>query len=162
MKKKSLEWLNCSEEDLQVRLGSFIDEILGPGTLILLMGELGAGKSSFARVLLRFISPASGSAGSPTFPLVQEYQADRGYPVYHIDLYRLKSEEELDHSGIAEQIDDPNALAMVEWPTLFPDYFENYVSGKTQRRVVTVQISQGEFDTRNYAISILISSSPGS
>jgi tRNA threonylcarbamoyl adenosine modification protein YjeE len=161
VKKKNLEWRNCSEGDLEGVIGTLTDEISGPGTLILLIGEMGAGKSAFARTFLRFISKANGVAGSPTFPLVQEYQADLGYPIYHIDLYRLKSEAELEDSGIAEQIDDPNALVMVEWSNLFPDYFKTYESGKTMRRVVRVQISPGNLETRNYAISILMSSSSG-
>jgi tRNA threonylcarbamoyladenosine biosynthesis protein TsaE len=162
VKKKSLEWQNCSEQDLSDRLGGVLDDLALPGTLLLLKGEMGAGKSSFARALLGWISQSGGTAGSPTFPLVQEYRSNSGYPIYHIDLYRLKSEEELEHSGIAEQIDDSSALTMVEWPTLFPDYFESYTSEKAKRRVVLIQISHGDSETRNYAISILMSSSPGS
>ena len=131
-----------------------IDELALPGNLILLEGGLGAGKSSFARALIGLLAGPGQTAGSPTFPLVQEYRTLQGCPVYHIDLYRLKSEDELFHSGIAEQIEDGTALTLVEWPSLFPDYFEAHLSGRSLRKVVLIRISNSEPGTRNYAVSM--------
>lgn len=154
MKKKNLEWRNCSEDALQGRIAGVLDELAQPGTLILLEGGLGAGKSSFARGLITLLSGPGQSAGSPTFPLVQEYRALRGFTVYHIDLYRLKSVDELYHSGIAEQIEDETALTLVEWPSLFPDYFEPFLSGRVLRRVVVIGITAGAEGTRCYSIAM--------
>jgi tRNA threonylcarbamoyl adenosine modification protein YjeE len=161
-KKKSLEWQNCSEEELRQRIRGLAPGISAPGTLILLEGEMGAGKSSFARALLCEISKGAESRGSPTFPLVQQYRADRGHPVYHIDLYRLRSEEELLHSGIEEQIEDRSALVLVEWSSKFPEYFETITGARARRNVVRVGISGEGSDSRTYAISIFMSSSPAS
>ncbi len=159
-KKKSLEWQNCSEEDLRERIRGIASEISAPGTLILLEGEMGAGKSAFARALLCEISRSAESRGSPTFPLVQQYRADRGHAVYHIDLDRLRSEEELLHSGIEEQIEDRSALVLVEWASKFPEYFEIITADRMKRNVVRIGITGAGSHDRNYAISIFMSSSP--
>jgi len=85
------------------------------GWTVLLSGELGAGKSTFARALIK----AAGHVGpvpSPTYTLVEPYQLRRGN-IYHIDLYRITSEEELRYLGWNE-LDD--GLRLVEWPDRAP------------------------------------------
>ena len=85
------------------------------GWTVLLAGELGAGKSTFARALIR----AAGHAGpvpSPTYTLVEPYALTRG-TIYHVDLYRLSSEEELRYLGWNE-LDD--GFRLVEWPERAP------------------------------------------
>jgi tRNA threonylcarbamoyl adenosine modification protein YjeE len=151
-KRKSLEWRNCSEAELAERVRSLSGR-LRPGLLCVLEGDLGAGKSSFAREILRVVSPGSVSRGSPTFPLVQEYRADAGFPVYHIDLYRLKSEQEFEDSGIGEQIDSREALVLVEWASLFPDFFQRYFSKSSKRPWLRVHILSGSGpEARSYQI----------
>jgi tRNA threonylcarbamoyl adenosine modification protein YjeE len=153
MKKKSLEWRNCSESDLSSRIQALIPS-LGPGVLCVLEGEMGVGKSAFAREVLRSLCPNLQSRGSPTFPLVHEYSSDAGFPIYHIDLYRLGSEQEFEHSGIGEQLDSPDALVMVEWASLFPAYFERYFAPSSKRKWIRVRIGFGdEASTRTYEIT---------
>jgi tRNA threonylcarbamoyl adenosine modification protein YjeE len=154
VKKKNLEWQNCSEERLVSEVVHFVEEHCGPGVLLLLEGEMGAGKSSFARAVIRQLSRESRSQGSPTFPLVQEYRADSGFPIFHIDLYRLKSEEEIFHSGISEQLDSDDALVLVEWASLFPGLFGTYTRPGSRKLVLQVRIS-GYGDFRNYSIQKL-------
>ncbi len=67
------------------------------GWTVLLSGELGAGKSTFARALIK-AAGHSGPVPSPTYTLVEPYQLSRG-SIYHIDLYRISSEEELRYLG---------------------------------------------------------------
>lgn len=85
------------------------------GWTILLTGELGAGKSTFARALIK----AAGHAGpvpSPTYTLVEPYKLTSGN-IYHIDLYRISSEDELYYLGF-DELDD--GLCLVEWPDRAP------------------------------------------
>jgi tRNA threonylcarbamoyladenosine biosynthesis protein TsaE len=81
------------------------------GWKILLQGELGAGKSSVARAMLHALG-YTGTVPSPTYTLVEPYKLAR-YSVYHVDLYRVASGEELEFLGWSELHD---GLILVEWP----------------------------------------------
>ena len=85
------------------------------GLTLLLRGELGAGKSTFARALIRALGHA-GPVPSPTYTLVEPYEVPGGH-VYHVDLYRIASEEELRYLGWTEL---EEGLRVVEWPDRAP------------------------------------------
>lgn len=88
------------------------------GWLVLLEGDLGAGKSTLARSLLRALGHR-GAVPSPTYTLVEPYEFDFG-PVYHVDLYRIGSPGELDFLGWDELSD---GLLLVEWPDRAPGLY---------------------------------------
>jgi tRNA threonylcarbamoyl adenosine modification protein YjeE len=161
-KKKSLAWLDCSEIELIAHLKAWAAQESFRNTVILLEGEMGSGKSTFVRALLEILSPGVRSQGSPTFPLVQEYRAkgqEESYPIYHIDLYRLKNEQELSDSGIESQIEEPGALACIEWPSLFTDFYAYWSSESIQHRkkVIRVKITDEgiEPSLRHYRLHTL-------
>lgn len=85
------------------------------GWTILLSGELGAGKSTFARALIKAAGHI-GAVPSPTYTLVEPYQLASGN-IYHIDLYRITKEDELLYLGF-DELDD--GLCLVEWPDRAP------------------------------------------
>lgn len=85
------------------------------GWVLLLRGELGAGKSTFARALI-VAAGHTGAVPSPTYTLVEPYNVSEGN-IYHIDLYRVSDEEELQYLGW-DDLDD--GIRLVEWPERAP------------------------------------------
>jgi tRNA threonylcarbamoyladenosine biosynthesis protein TsaE len=87
------------------------------GSVVALVGDLGAGKTEFVKGLASGLdSPATVT--SPTFTLIHEYRGGR-FPLYHMDFYRLTSEDELDEIGYNDYLDQPGICA-VEWANRFP------------------------------------------
>lgn len=104
----------AATQSLAARLVNVLPKEVAGWTL-LLSGELGAGKSTFARGMIREMGYA-GTVASPTYTLVEPYEL-RGQIIYHIDLYRVSAEEELRYLGFNE-FDD--GLRLVEWPERAP------------------------------------------
>ncbi|MDQ2705932.1 MAG: tRNA (adenosine(37)-N6)-threonylcarbamoyltransferase complex ATPase subunit type 1 TsaE, partial [Pseudomonadota bacterium] len=101
------------DERATVRLGEDIAMALRAGDLLALSGDLGAGKTTLARGLIRAMAGEEGlDVPSPTFTLVQSYEAR--VPLHHFDLYRLGSPDELDELGLDEML--AAGAALVEWP----------------------------------------------
>jgi tRNA threonylcarbamoyladenosine biosynthesis protein TsaE len=84
------------------------------GTVLALSGSMGAGKTTFTAAMLRVMG-SKDVANSPTFSIINQYTGRSGEPVYHLDLYRLKDEEEALQAGIEECLFSGN-LCVVEWP----------------------------------------------
>ncbi len=113
--------------DETFELGQSIGELLQRGDVILLRGDLGAGKSVFARGLARGAG-IDCAMPSPTFTLMQPYEGR--IPFYHFDLYRLADPEEFYEAGL-DEFAFGNGAAVIEWPDcaeLMPDTcFEVYI-----------------------------------
>jgi len=104
---------NLSEPEL-LRLAEEMAFSLRPGDLLTLEGELGAGKTTFARAVIRALAADDGlEIPSPTFTLVQPYATPR-FDVAHFDLYRLAAPDELTELGLEDAL--ANGVAIVEWP----------------------------------------------
>ena len=88
--------------------------------LILLIGDLGAGKTTFTKELVLQLG-SKDLASSPSYALINKYEADK--TIYHIDLYRLDNPEEVFHLGIEEILYGDN-LCLVEWPQIIIDHIE--------------------------------------
>lgn len=112
------ETLFLADDDATAALGRRLAVALRPGDLLLLDGDLGAGKTALARAIIRTLAGDERlEVPSPSFALVQPYEAG-GHPVLHADLYRLRSEYEVDELGL---LDRPDAIVLVEWPERSPE-----------------------------------------
>lgn len=100
------------EEDMRV-LAVRLAQILKTGDVIALTGGLGAGKTVFARALVNALAPAPEEVPSPTFTLVQVYD-NQSPAIWHFDLYRLESQDEILELGWEEA--RRQGVAVVEWP----------------------------------------------
>lgn len=113
------EVFELADKNATKALGSKIAQHMmnHPG-LILLSGNLGAGKTTFAQGFIENLHKNPLNITSPTYTYVNIYEAL--IPVYHFDLYRIENPSEIRDLGLLEQLYDDNAIRLVEWPERFP------------------------------------------
>jgi tRNA threonylcarbamoyladenosine biosynthesis protein TsaE len=119
-------------------LGEMMTELLRAPKLVVLRGELGAGKTTLVKGMAASLGAADAEeVVSPTFTLVHEYRG-RKVRLFHLDLYRLETEAEVEGLGLWEMADAPDALVLVEWGDKFASVME--------RADAEVAITQGEVE----------------
>jgi tRNA threonylcarbamoyladenosine biosynthesis protein TsaE len=87
------------------------------GEVVVLNGELGAGKTFFIKSVLKALEIANGS--SPTFSLINEYSGK--FKIYHFDFYRINNVNELYDIGFTDYLNNEESIVFIEWGNLFPD-----------------------------------------
>jgi len=108
-----IESVTLPTEQATEAWASVLAQQVAPGGILFLQGDLGAGKTTFARGFLRGLG-FQGLVKSPTFTLVEEYPFTWGF-VYHFDLYRLTDPKECEPIGIQEYFAG-NTIVLIEWP----------------------------------------------
>lgn len=104
-----LESIEASES-----FGRALAVSLRPGDVVALFGDLGAGKTTLSRGIIQGLG-FNGDVGSPTFPIVQVYEEpDVRIPIWHVDLYRIEHEAELEELALDEARE--HAALVIEWP----------------------------------------------
>ena len=131
-----------TDESATRELGAMIADALGTGDLIALSGDLGAGKTTLARAILRSLGVAE-DVPSPTFTLVQRYRT-QNLAVSHFDLYRVESTTELNELGLEAALDD--GAALVEWP-------ENGLPERLRQDALTISLMALDHDRRDVRVS---------
>ena len=139
-----MEFLTNSPEETE-KIGAALGNVLKPGTVLAYRGDLGAGKTAFTRGLARglgYTEPVT----SPTYTIVNEYLGGR-LPLFHFDMYRLASSDDLWDIGWEDYL-DRNGVCAVEWSENVEDALENAIlvtihkTGETSRRI---EIEGGEY-----------------
>ena len=118
MPYKKINFKMKSEQDT-ADLARKLGQHLGVGDVILLVGEIGAGKSFFARSLIQSVQQIVEDVPSPTFTLIQTYSTKLG-EIWHADLYRLGAIDEVIELGLIDAFD--HAICLVEWPEILGDF----------------------------------------
>jgi tRNA threonylcarbamoyladenosine biosynthesis protein TsaE len=109
---------NSPEET--IAFGRTLAEMLAPPKLVLLRGDLGAGKTTLVKGIAgAFEAAEEEDVTSPTFTLVHEYRSPRAN-LYHIDLYRIDTQCELETLGLDDLRADSNGILLIEWGEKFP------------------------------------------
>jgi tRNA threonylcarbamoyladenosine biosynthesis protein TsaE len=132
--------ITTSSESETAVVGRELAATLAAGDVVLLYGELGAGKTAFVKGMAEGLGVARDEVSSPTFTLVQEYRGGR-LPLFHVDLYRLDDRREVDDLGL-EEIADAGVLA-IEWAD----------KQKIYDTAIHVRIVHGDEDARVIHIS---------
>ena len=104
-----------SEDDTRLIANEFTINLKN-GLVVVLNGDLGAGKTFFIKQVLQNFNVIS--ANSPTFAIVNEYFGDKTF--YHFDFYRINKESELHDLGIEDYFNDEQAIIFIEWGNMFP------------------------------------------
>ena len=130
----------ASEEET-IRLGEELARALPPKRAVLLIGNLGAGKTTLAKGIVRGLGAADpDEVSSPTFTLIHEY--GDGGRVYHIDLYRLDEAREVATLGL-DDIFDREAIVLIEWGERFPKLMP---TERTEIRIRTTGENEREIE----------------
>jgi tRNA threonylcarbamoyladenosine biosynthesis protein TsaE len=131
--------VNFSLENINEAAKTFL-EAIGEKKVIALHGQMGAGKTTFVHAICDMLG-VTASVSSPTFSIINEYISAKGEIIYHLDLYRLKDEQEAINAGVEDCFYSGN-LCLVEWPEITPSLFPDdtvhcylSVSGNNERQL---------------------------
>ena len=100
------------------KLAEKIASLVKIGDVITLKGDLGAGKTTFARYFINSLLSEEQEITSPTFNIAHQYDAP-DFDIWHFDLYRLKNEREAEEIGLYDAFDE--AVSLIEWPEIIGD-----------------------------------------
>lgn len=157
--------IELPDPEAQLAFGEALARLLPPRLVIYLEGDLGTGKTTLVRGILRGLGHA-GPVRSPTYTLIEPYELPAAR-VYHLDLYRLSDPEELEYLGLRD-LSGEDAILLVEWPergsgTLPPADLTIRIRYQTEGRHLTLTAMTPEGGTlvRSIDASRPLSGGPG-
>ena len=115
-----IENIESRSEQETEEFAAALAETLPPGTVIVLHGDLGAGKTVFSRGFARGLG-ITEPVSSPTYAIIQEYPLGNGGWFFHLDLYRIENSASALAFGVNEYLEEPTAFTLIEWPERIAD-----------------------------------------
>ena len=145
----------CHSEDETIKLATQLARLAKAGDTFALYGTLGMGKSVFARGFIQSLTNAE-EVPSPTFTLVQSYEAPN-FEIYHFDLYRLKSPDEIFELGMEEALYE--GVCLIEWPEKMGGYlpkncFSIQISAHPEGREISITSTSAKKISRLQDLSL--------
>ncbi|OIO18307.1 MAG: tRNA (adenosine(37)-N6)-threonylcarbamoyltransferase complex ATPase subunit type 1 TsaE [Candidatus Magasanikbacteria bacterium CG_4_10_14_0_8_um_filter_32_14] len=139
---------NTTEE--MITLGEKIAKKLNPGDIILLQGELGAGKTTMAKGIAKGLG-ISDEIVSPTFTIMNVYNLENSKQttvnrLVHIDTYRLESEDNLIEIGVEDYLGEQDTVTIIEWPEKIKELLAN-------KKTIEISIVKQQGDSREITIT---------
>lgn len=110
----------CLDEKTFAKFAEVFGSFIEPGTVVLLIGELGSGKTSFVRYCVNRLGVSAMSVRSPSFSLINVYEGN--FKVYHVDLYRIDKDVEL-FMELEEVLESKDGVVFVEWADKISDFW---------------------------------------
>lgn len=149
---ETLEFNLPTEQDT-IAIGKKLAHLARKGDVFALYGTLGMGKSVFARAFVQELC-GNGEVPSPTFTLLQTYEAP-DFDIYHFDLYRLKSPDEIFEIGVEDAL--YSGVSLIEWPDKMSPYlprdiFKLEIVPQSNGRKLTITINSAEKQSRLAAL----------
>jgi len=135
--------ITTRSEEETAAVGRGLAAALSAGGVLLLYGDLGAGKTAFVRGLAEGLGVSRDEVSSPTFTLIQEYRGGR-LPLFHVDLYRIEDPREFDELGLDEIAED--GVLAIEWA-------EKLDARLKPSRYTSVRITHADGDRRQIEIA---------
>jgi len=135
--------ITTQSEEETATVGRELAATLSTGEIVLLYGDLGAGKTAFVRGLAEGLGVHRDEVSSPTFTLIQEYRGGR-LPLFHVDLYRINDPREFDELGLDEIAVD--GVLVIEWAAKHPHPPCGSIrvsiehAGETERRIAIAKV----------------------
>ena len=144
--------VSCANQHEVEQLAAKLVVAIGAGDLLALTGDLGAGKTTFARAFIRAVlEDDMAEVPSPTFTLVQTYETE-GFDIYHTDLYRIQEPDEVYDLGLDD--DRSASVLLVEWPERMPEDWWQGALAISLRRTAGTKAGEDEARTIQFSSDV--------
>lgn len=145
------KYTTTSEEET-IELGSKFAKRLNPGDIVYLYGDLGSGKTEFIKGICEYFN-VEDMVTSPTFTIMNKYIGEyrnQEIPIYHIDLYRIEQNKELNEIGFSECLYEENSIKLIEWAEKAekqlnkPSFIVKIIPDEDKENIREIYISESE------------------
>lgn len=147
---QEINWKSNNENET-IELGKNFAQFLKIKDIVALEGDLGSGKTEFIKGICEYFS-VQDLVTSPTFTIINQYAGlivNKEFNIFHIDLYRIKNELELDEIGFEECLNDSDSIKLIEWPKNAGTKLSNI------KYIVKIEVDENNEDIRYLSIKSL-------